>query len=245
MRTSSLIVCLILCLTILASLFIVAAAYCEGEVETSDPVDISDLKCSKVLESEKSAEKAGFSTPTDAEIEVPGVLVKTDNTKPLPVGETSLVGPENASQGHSEHGVVSVGYLDVPLDDNLQLHIFNTCEKYGIEPELVFGVIQKESTFRPNAMGDEGCSYGLMQVQKRCHEERMARLGCTNLLDPYQNITVGVDYLAELISTGNSIEWVLMAYNGGPGYANRNASRGVVSTYARTVLQNIENLNGR
>ena len=231
MRTSSLIVCLILCLTILASLYIVAAAYCDETVSDIDRLEMTDLQ--------------QFPASSGAQIEAPVVAAKIDNTKPLPVGETLLVGPENASQGHSEQGVVSVGYFDVPLDDNLQLHIFNTCEKYDIEPELVVAVIQKESTFRPNAMGDEGCSYGLMQVQKRCHKGRMARLGCTDLLDPYQNITVGVDYLAELIRTGNSIEWVLMAYNGGPGYANRNIARGIVSEYARVVLNNIENLNVR
>jgi hypothetical protein len=133
-------------------------------------------------------------------------------------------------------------YFNVPLSEELQDHIFKLCEKYDIEPALVISMIKKESNFRANAMGDKGRSYGLMQIQQRWHKARMKKLGCTDLLDPFQNVTVGIDILAGLISDKKPIEWSLMAYNGGGAYANRKWSNGEVSSYVKTVLSNKEKL---
>ena len=130
-----------------------------------------------------------------------------------------------------------VRYFDVPLDEDLQDHIFALCEERGFDPAIVVAMIERESDFNPSNMGDGGNSYGLMQIQPRWHQSRMDKLGCGNLLDPYQNITVGLDYLVELSETGKGIEWVLMAYNGGPSYANRKAGNGEISGYASWVLE--------
>ena len=44
-------------------------------------------------------------------------------------------------------------------------------------------------------------------------------MNATNLLDPYQNVMVGIDFLAELLDMG-SLEWALEFYSGGnPDYA--------------------------
>lgn len=131
-----------------------------------------------------------------------------------------------------------VTYFDVPLDEYLQDHIFAVCRWYDIDPALVIAIIDRESDFRPSLRGDNGASYGLMQIQLRWHEDRMISLGHSDLLNPYVNIVVGVDYLAELFERGKPVEWVLMAYNGGPSYANKKFAKGEVSVYARTVLEN-------
>ena len=133
-------------------------------------------------------------------------------------------------------------YFDVPLDKDLQDYIFATCEELGVDPALVVSIIKKESNYILDAVGDKGRSLGLMQIQPRWQKERMAKFGCDNLLDPYQNITIGVDILRELIDTGNSLEWVLMAYNGGQAYANKYISQGIVSSYAKTVIDNSNSL---
>ena len=133
-------------------------------------------------------------------------------------------------------------YFDVPLSEDLQDYIFELCEERDIDPAIVIGIIERESDFRSKLMGDNGKSYGLMQVMKKWHVKRMARLGVTNLKDPYQNVLVGIDYLDELIDRGNGIEWALMAYNGGPGYANRKMAAGVVTNYARGVMGYAQNL---
>lgn len=137
-----------------------------------------------------------------------------------------------------------VEYLDVPLSTDLQDHIFKVCEANGVDPLLVVAMIENESRYNERVIGDNGRSYGLMQIQPRWHYARMRELGCTDLLDPYQNITVGVDYISELLSQGKSLEWTLMAYNGGPSYANRKAAAGVVSGYVYRVLTIKEGLLG-
>lgn len=129
-----------------------------------------------------------------------------------------------------------VTYFDIPLDEDLQDHIFAECEKYEIGPAVVVAMIERESRFNADAIGDNGRSFGLMQIQEKWHRDRMKKLGCTDLLDPYQNVTVGIDFLAELIDMKGSMTWALMAYNGGPGYANRLRGEGRVSDYAAGVM---------
>ena len=125
-------------------------------------------------------------------------------------------------------------YFDVPLDDELQEYIFDICQDYGVDPELIVSMIFHESNFDSAVIGtnDSGYSYGLMQIMPCWNQARMEKLGCLDLLNPYQNVLVGVDLMAEYIEKGYGIEWALMAYNGGPSYANRKAAEGVVSGYA-------------
>lgn len=128
-------------------------------------------------------------------------------------------------------------YFDVPLSEELQDHIFAECEKHDISPALVIAMIERESSFRASVKGDDGCSMGLMQIQKKWHEERMQKLGCDDLLDPFQNVTVGVDFLAELMNIHEDLYWVLMAYNGGFKYANKRMEEGNISTYAFEIVE--------
>ena len=130
----------------------------------------------------------------------------------------------------------SVVYFDVPLSEDLQDHIFAECEVRGIDPAVIIAMIERESRFDADAIGDSGRSYGLMQIQPKWHSARMEKLGCDDLLDPYQNVTVGIDLLAELIGRGKGVEWALMAYNGGPSYANRLSEKSIVSDYAASVM---------
>ena len=124
---------------------------------------------------------------------------------------------------------------EVPLADDLQVFLIQICEEYHISPALVIAVIEQESQYNASAVGDGGNSVGLMQIQERWHRERMDRLGCTDLTNPYQNIAVGVDLLAELYGMNPDTYWVLMAYNGGIEYANNMIAANTYSTYAVEV----------
>lgn len=131
----------------------------------------------------------------------------------------------------------AVTYFDVPLSEQLQDHIFAECEKHNIAPALVISMIVQESSYDSQAIGDDGCSTGLLQVQEKWHKERMKKLGCTDLLDAYQNVTVAVDYLAELKDINSDLYWVLMCYNGGFRYANENMKTGNYSAYAIEITE--------
>ena len=133
-------------------------------------------------------------------------------------------------------------YFDVPLDKDLQNHIMDICEERNIDPRVAFAMIKCESGFRAEATGDSGNSLGLMQIQPRWHYARMERLGCDNLLDPYQNVTVGLDLFGDLLKHYGNVEHALMAYNGGGSYANEMIAAGQISTYALRVIECAESL---
>lgn len=124
-----------------------------------------------------------------------------------------------------------VKLYDVPLGEDLQIHIIQTCEEHHIDPAIIMAMAYRESGYNAAAIGDNGDSYGLLQIQPRWHYERMQKLGCTDLLDPFQNVTVGVDYLAESLARyDGDMEKALVAYN--QGHYN-----GTVTDYALTVLE--------
>lgn len=124
----------------------------------------------------------------------------------------------------------------VPLDEELQLFIIGLCEDHHIDPDVVFCMIHQESTFDASKIGDSGEAYGLMQVWPKWHGDRMKKLGCEDLLDPYQNVTVGIDYYAECLEKydGDNAK-ALTAYNQG-------SYKGVVNKHAKAVLAKLEDL---
>lgn len=125
----------------------------------------------------------------------------------------------------------------VPLDKELQNYIVEQSHANGIQPQIVMAMIYKESTYKANNIGDNGNSFGLMQIQPKWHYKRMADLGCTDLLDPYQNVTVGIDYLADLMNKYGDIAKALTAYN-------RGHYNGTVTAYAKAVLAKADELGG-
>lgn len=105
---------------------------------------------------------------------------------------------------------------------------------YNICPELVEAVIERESSWRPDAVN--GPCIGLMQINPAHHAERMERLGVEDLMDPYDNILVGTDFLAELFRTNEDPYAVLMYYNA--GYDGlRDWRTGKYSNYAVEVAE--------
>ena len=93
---------------------------------------------------------------------------------------------------------VDTKIYNVPLDAETQQLLREACEESGIDMSLALAVIWEETDYR-NIIGDDGASFGYMQVQKKWHEDRMARLGVTDLMDPASNFRTGCDYLAELL----------------------------------------------
>ena len=138
--------------------------------------------------------------------------------------------------------VVELETWNVPLEKDLQLYIAELCEEVSIEPELVFAVIEQESCFEADTVGDNGKSFGLMQVQARWHKDRMVKLGSTDLLDPYDNVLTGIDILAEKIAKYDTIGEALTAYNAGDtGAYNLYFSKGVYANgYAEEVIAKAE-----
>lgn len=128
-------------------------------------------------------------------------------------------------------------YFNVPLSNDLQDFIFRECEQYNIAPAIIISMIEQESGYHSSTISDNGDSLGLMQIQPKWHQKLMDELYCPDLLNPYDNIKVGIRIIADLSKENNDICWVLMAYNGGKAYATKNINNGIVSDYAKEVTE--------
>lgn len=114
-------------------------------------------------------------------------------------------------------------------------------EQYNICPELIQAIIERESSYDPYAKN--GNCLGLMQVSSKWHSDRMEKLGVSDLYDPYSNILVGTDYLAELFDEaiesgrGDDLYYVLMRYNLKTSTANERWDAMDYSDYAIEVSE--------
>ena len=130
----------------------------------------------------------------------------------------------------------------VDLDADLQRYIIETCKEYQINPSVVIAMCFYESSFNADAVGDNGEGMGLMGINPRWCWPEMEKLNCPDMKDPYQNVTVGIDILAQKMAKydGNP-EMALMSYNAGDAGAHRLwFDKGIYST---TYSSNIMNMS--
>ena len=139
--------------------------------------------------------------------------------------------------------VVSVGVIltIMPMQTSAGIDYLPICneigEKYGICPELIQAIVEKESNYNENAVSSHG-AIGLMQVIPRWNQDRMDRLCITDLTDPYQNILCGTDLIAELADKYEDLYLVLMCYNQGEyGGAIEQWENGQYSDYAVSIVE--------
>ena len=91
--------------------------------------------------------------------------------------------------------------------------IRSNADRFGIDPYLVFLVIEKESRFRTRAVSPKG-AMGLMQLMPGTAR----RLGVRRPFDPAENIRGGTQYMRELMNMfGGKVDLVLASYNAGEG----------------------------
>lgn len=88
--------------------------------------------------------------------------------------------------------------------------VYEQSHQYGVQPDLVVGLIAAESSFSPSAVSRVG-AIGYTQVWPKWH---LDRIGGRNINNPYINIQVGVDYLAECIKRRVTMYDALACYNG-------------------------------
>ncbi len=114
-----------------------------------------------------------------------------------------------------------------------------------LDPLLVAAMISMESSFRPSVVSDAG-AVGLMQLRPFVAKDVAERnellwSGEISLVEPHQNIRLGVLYYRELVDRFKGDERLaLIAYNRGPTRLTsqmRMAGGAVPSSYAENVLR--------
>lgn len=105
--------------------------------------------------------------------------------------------------------------------------------EYNVDPALIAAMIYKESTWDETAT-NKNC-LGLMQIAPQWHQDRIKKLGVRNLLDAKDNITCGVDFMAELLQKYPTEE-ALMYYNSGHKGITL-YEQGKISDYACSIMK--------
>lgn len=129
-------------------------------------------------------------------------------------------------------------------------YVLDSAKRYNIQPELIYAIIETESSFNPYAVSHAN-AYGLMQVVpatagRDVYDKVKNRAGQPTksvLFDPKQNIDIGTaylsilkrNYLAKVLHAQNKEYAVISAYNGGAG--------NVLKTFNSDRNQAIVNIN--
>jgi|GEM_PF-2267547 len=115
-----------------------------------------------------------------------------------------------------------------PSPEPVEAAIVKYAQRHGVDPALIRAIIGAESAYVSGARSSAG-AIGLMQLMPAT-----ARALGVNPHIANENIEGGVRYLAALIKMFGGVELALVAYNAGPGFAERYA-KGQISLYGETL----------
>jgi len=109
--------------------------------------------------------------------------------------------------------------------------------RYGVDPYLVFLVIEQESHFHPRALSPKGAR-GLMQLMPGTAR----RFGVSRPFEPTENIRGGTQYLRDLLRMFNGqVDLALASYNAGEGrvisYGNKVPPFQETRNYVKKIRQ--------
>lgn len=110
---------------------------------------------------------------------------------------------------------------DIPTsgDQDLDLIIFRTAKREGVDPRLIHAVIWQESKYKPAAVSHAGAQ-GMMQLMP----PTARRFDCADANNPQSNIAAGTKYLRWLLARFNgNVTLALAGYNAGEGSVDKYA----------------------
>ena len=99
--------------------------------------------------------------------------------------------------------------------EKMQIYTRCLCKQNDVPYALVLAIIEYESGYEFDKTGDNGNSKGYMQIYEKWHTDRMQKLNCIDLMNPYQNVKVGIDFLSYLLKKYGTVQDALAAYNYG------------------------------
>ena len=109
----------------------------------------------------------------------------------------------------------------VTLHRDLQDHVYEMCEKYGIHgfEKVIIAKLYKESSFRPDAIhynSNGSFDSGMAQINSTNQKRLSKDIGITDFYDPVQSIEAGVYMFSECLNVNDrNVDAALVAYNTG------------------------------
>lgn len=202
-------------------------------------------------------------TPTPTEAVTP-VVVPTKDPEPTPtealvydayIDTENTIYPYNTIDAEWGAELYESGfrYYEIPekyskwggcLPEVVQAYLWDLCEQRGIDYYIALAVIEVESNYFYDVIGDAGASKGYMQIQEKWHKDRMEAEGVEDLLNPYGNIRVGLNFLQDISNRAyGDWNYILMSYNMGEAECIRYYDNGIYSTaYSRLVLKRAQEI---
>ena len=120
------------------------------------------------------------------------------------------------------------------LPECMQKFIYIVCNQNDVDYPLVLAMIGVESSYKWDAVS-ECHAVGYMQIVEKWHTDRMDRLNVSDLENPYSNVMVGIDYMAELLEE-YPVEVALGIYNMGWKAADLWEENQQITGYAKAVM---------
>lgn len=145
---------------------------------------------------------------------------------------------EEVEELKDEDGFV---YYDIPLELDIQRHIFDECQLHEVPYELAMAVMYVETggTYKTDLRSRTNDN-GLFQIND-VHKQWLKELGINDLYNPYQNSSAGIWILKDALSKGDNIHTSLMVYNMGHGGARKLWKKGIYSSkYSRKVVETMD-----
>lgn len=146
-------------------------------------------------------------------------------------------------QGESSSPALNEGISSgTPSTNTYEQLIAAMGQKYGVNPNLIRGVVNAESGFNTKAVSPVGAE-GLMQLMPGT----ASSYGVSNAFNPEQNLDAGTHFLKDLLNRfhGN-VSLALAAYNAGPGAVEK--YNGVppykeTQAYVQKIVSGLNGLN--
>lgn len=117
-------------------------------------------------------------------------------------------------------------YAEYDLTRGLAEDIYDMAQENEIDPEIAFGLIRAESSFRNTSTSPVG-AVGLTQLMPRTAAGLEPGVTRHELRDPETNLRIGFRYLRQLMDKyDGDTKLALLAYNRGPGTVDKVLRRG-------------------
>lgn len=208
-----------------------------------DDVSSNEISSSDTEETDTTEEET---TSTDESTESDTTEEETTSTKEPAVSDTTeeeTSSPEDTEKVENDQPDVFVSY-DVPLSVEQQMAVERIAAEYGIDEELVFGIMKVESRYNVNAVGKDGKYLGIMQVAVSNLGELSRKAGVTDLMDFEQCVTAACYFLRLYGKEADGNTTVtLFYYHGGYRYANKMLNKGKTEdSYTKAVMKELNRI---